>query len=219
MQIDKSKTLKDIEFCIGNFIDKISTIQNKNIDEFSCKNTIIVMIDMVNGFCKFGALSSEHVKNLIPNMSIFLDKCVAKNIPIIAYQDSHVSQNAKEFELYPPHCIQGSDECEIVSELKRDCLKIIPKNSTNGFLAYNLFDEYKNIQNIVVIGCVSDICIKDFSCTISKYVQEKNIDAQVYVAQNLIDTFEMQNVHFREAEHVLALYMMEKCGVKIINIF
>lgn len=218
MQINQLKLTESLVQTISNFTKELEDIPTCNINEFNPNDTLVVMVDMVNGFCKFGALSSPFVKELIPKMSDFLDKCMQYNLPIMAYQDAHSSNHAQEFTHYPPHCVAGSKESEIVDELKRESLKVVPKNSTNGFLAHNPLESFPNTKNIIVIGCVTDICICDFSTTMSKYFQEKDINGQVFVVENLTDTFEVPNIHNREAEHILALYHMQKSGVKFLKV-
>ncbi len=199
------------------FANSLQDIPACKLKDFDSKDTLVVMIDMVNGFCKFGALSSENVAKIIPKMSGFLDECIKYNLPILAYQDFHTSSTSTEFNFYPEHCVGGSKECDIVDELQRDELFIVKKNSTNGFLAFNPFEKYKNAKNFLVIGCVTDICVKDFSTTLSKYLQEKNINGNVYVIENLVDTFHIDGIHDKDVEHLLGLYQMQKCGVKFLR--
>lgn len=48
--------------------------------------------------------------------------------------DSH-QKSSQEFITYPPHCLKGSEESEIIEELKIiGGYQLIEKNSTNGFL-------------------------------------------------------------------------------------
>lgn len=217
MQIDKSKVLKSLTKTISTFIDEVEKIPTCKLEDFNPNSTLAIMIDMVNGFCKFGALSSPNVEKLIPKMSTFLDHCIELNIPILAYQDSHTCDKAVEFDLYPPHCIRGDKESQIVEELQRKELHIELKNSTNGFLAHNPLESYKNVRDFLVIGCVTDICIKDFSVTMCKYLQEQNIRGRVYVIENLVDTFHIKDIHDRQSEHLLALYQMKSAGVKFLR--
>lgn len=217
MQIKKEKMLKNLTQTISNFADELENTPTCKLENFNHNDTLVVMVDMVNGFCKFGALSSVHVEKLIPKMSMFLDECIDKSIPILAYQDSHTSNKAVEFDFYPPHCISGSSESEIVDELQRKELHVKPKNSTNGFLAFNPLDEFKNARNFLVIGCVTDICVRDFSTTMSKYLQQNNIKGRVYVIENLVDTYEIDGIHNREVEHLLALYQMKSTGVSFLR--
>ncbi len=202
---------------MSNFSKTLENIPSCDLSFFNKEDTLVVMIDMINGFAKFGALASPNVKKLIPKMDNFLSKATKHKLPILAYKDVHTSENSIEFDFYPQHCIKGSEECEIVSELQKYEMKIIEKNSTNAFLAYNPLKAYPKAKNFLVIGCVTDICIKDFSTTLSKYLQEKDIKAKVYVIENLVDTYHIPAIHDRDVEHLLALYQMKKSGVDFLT--
>jgi len=177
------------------------------------------MIDMINGFCKFGPLHSPFVNNMVPAMSVFIDSAITSNIPIVSYRDAH-PDTACEFKNFPPHCLDGTDESLLVTELDRSELIDIPKNSTNGFLAKNPLElvPSKTIEHIFVIGCVTDICVRDFTATMNKYLEEINQVCQVYVVENLVDTFHIEGIHDRQMEHVLALYQLNNSGIKLVRV-
>jgi nicotinamidase-related amidase len=219
MYINKQSTLNAITATMEQFIDSLEHLETLSINDFSSDETLVVMIDMINGFCKFGPLHSPFVNAMVPSMSTFLDATIKKNIPILSYRDSHPA-DAFEFRSYPPHCVAGSEESELVTELLRPELIDVPKNSTNGFLAQNPFALVPDltIQHLFVIGCVTDICVRDFTATMNKYCEEINHHCQVYIIENLVDTFHIEGIHDRESEHVLALYQLRNSGVKLVRI-
>ncbi len=178
------------------------------------KNDKIIIIDMVNGFAFEGALSSPNVANLIPKMKEFIMNAIKNQIEIVHYTDSH-PENCNEFNAYPPHCIIGSSEADIVEELNFSEIEIIKKNSTNGFLAKNPFED--NIKNLYIIGCVSDICIYDFAHTAIKYVHEKDLNITVNVIENLCATFDAPN-HDATNVHISTMEKLKNDGVNIISI-
>ncbi len=60
MKIDKTKTMYEIEKTFSNFIDYLnSDIEQISVKDFNTKETILVIIDMVNGFVREGVLSSH----------------------------------------------------------------------------------------------------------------------------------------------------------------
>lgn len=214
---NKEIILQTLTRTMSQFQDQLEQLPNLSLNDFSPEDTIIVMIDMINGFCKFGPLSSPYVKALIPKMSGFLDDAIARELPIISYRDSHPEETG-EFEYFPPHCLSGSEESELVHELNRPELIDIPKNSTNGFLAKNPLSLFnRSIEHVIVIGCVTDICIRDFSTTMNKYFQESNTKGHVYVIENLVDTYHIEGIHDRQSEHLLALYQMSQSGIRLFR--
>jgi nicotinamidase-related amidase len=87
---------------------------------------------MVNGFVNEGNLASPRIKKIVPKMQFFLKLCQQKNIARYAVNDAHTSSSL-EFNSYPSHCLFGSDESNLISELLTYDLTIINKNSTNAF--------------------------------------------------------------------------------------
>ncbi|MFV0424060.1 MAG: cysteine hydrolase family protein [Bacilli bacterium] len=178
------------------------------------KNDKLIIIDMINGFAFEGALSSPNVAKLIPGIKKLIETSLENNIEVVHYTDSH-PKNCKEFLVYPPHCIEGSNEAKIISELNFDEITIIKKNSTNGFLAKNPFED--GIKNLYIVGCVSDICIFDFAYAAIKYVHEKDLNINVNVIENLCATFDAEN-HDSQEVHANSMKKLENAGVNIIHI-
>lgn len=219
MNINKKKVLVTLNDTFSNFIEGMEKLETIDLESFNKETTLIVILDMINGFTKVGALHSPYVNALVPKMKEFVDQCVDMNIPIIAYRDAHTTCSP-EFNAFPEHCLKGSEESELIDELKHDAIIQIEKNSTNGFLARNPLNEIQQgdkIKDVIVIGCVTDICVRDFAKTINKYFEQINHIADVYVVENLVDTFQIDNIHDRELEHVLALYDMLNSGIKIVR--
>ncbi|QSX07212.1 cysteine hydrolase [Sedimentibacter sp. zth1] len=219
MYIDKEKALSNLQKTFSNFIDYVNNdIEKVTLQDFNSEETMLVIIDMVNGFVREGVLSSPFVDNISKKLSLFAKNCEDLNIPIIAYADTHDS-NCKEFKSFPVHCVKNTYEAELIDELKsiKSIMKV-EKNSTNSFIAKNPLElADRNIKNILVVGCVTDICVRDFSKTFNKYLDDKNIDANVFLIENLVETYDIEGYHDRQMEHLLALYDMKSSGIKIVN--
>lgn len=178
------------------------------------KNDKLIIIDMVNGFAHQGALSSPNVAKLIPNIQQLVEQSIENNVEVVHYIDSH-PKDAYEFNVYPPHCIQGTVEANIVEELVFPEIEVIEKNSTNGFLAKNPFQD--SMKNLYIVGCVSDICIIDFAHTAIKYIHEYNLNVTVNVIENLCATFDAPN-HDSIEIHNQSMNSLKADGVNIISI-
>jgi len=219
MQLDQTHILGQLTLTMSQFIEELNTLDKININDYNSNETLVVMIDMINGFCKFGPLSSDFVNQMVPSMAKFIDNSIAANIPIVSYRDAH-PEDAKEFNFFPPHCVAGTDESNLVDELVRPELIDVTKNSTNGFLAKNPLElvEGEKIKQIFIIGCVTDICVRDFTATMIKYLQHVNQVCDVYLVENLVDTFHIEGIHDRQVEHMLALYQLKNSGVKLVRV-
>ncbi|MDD2490214.1 MAG: isochorismatase family protein, partial [Bacilli bacterium] len=90
------------------------------------------------------------------------------------------------------------------------------KNSTNAILAIDYQNLFKDKQNVIVIGCVTDICIKHFAITLNKYFDQFNLNKKVIVIEDLVTTFDMLN-HDAAIFHQQAITEMVNDGVEVVN--
>lgn len=219
MNLDQTHILNHLTLTMGGFIEEVNNLETISIKDYNPDETMIVMIDMINGFCKFGPLSSDFVNQMVPLMGQFLDSAIERSIPIVSYRDAH-PEDAKEFNFFPQHCVAGTAESDLVDELVRPELIDVTKNSTNAFLAKNPLElvNGSKIKDVLVIGCVTDICVRDFTATFIKHLQQVNQETNVLLVENLVDTFHIEGVHDRQVEHMLALYQLKNTGVKLVRI-
>ena len=157
------------------------------------KKRLLVVVDMVNGFINEGALADKGINKITPNILKLMDKAEEKNIPIVAFRDCHEVTDA-EFKFYPPHCLKGTSESDFIPELKNrenDFSLIIDKNTTNGFLTPEFQDFIKKnyFDEVVVTGCCTDICVYDFCESLINYIAENNLNTEIVIPYNCVDTF------------------------------
>lgn len=201
-------------------LDYLKSIENSN---FNIDNkTVLFVIDMNNGFAKKGALYSERVEKIIPEIVHTVNICANLNAPIISFTDSH-NKDSIEFKEYPEHCLKNTDESELVEELNvfKDKMIVIPKNSTNCFLEDRTQVEVKKLidsgyKNWVVTGCCTDICIKQFSETLKTYFNKENLDLNVIVPINAVETYDAP-MHNADAMNLFSIAEMQMNGIKIVN--
>ena len=90
-----------------------------------------------------------------------------------------------EFNSYPKHCVKGTSESEIIEELKPYAERVIEKNSTNGFLSAGWQDFLKaslsDYEDIIVIGCCTDICVLQFALCMRTWLNDQNLSGRVIV--------------------------------------
>lgn len=194
----------------------LEKLKSKKINELDLSKTMLFIIDMNNGFAKKGALYSDRVEALISPITNLAKILEAKNCEIIAFTDSH-NKDSIELRSYPTHCLENDYESKIVDEISTiKNLKVIPKNSTNGFFC--LEDKnFKNIDNIIVVGDCTDICIYQFVVTLKAYFNQNNIDKNIIVPMNLVDTYHIDNIHNAEIMNIVFLNSMIQNGVEVIK--
>jgi nicotinamidase-related amidase len=115
--INKNEFLKSSIEALGEVFDmlaKLLTIQLKNLQG---EQTALVIVDMVNGFAREGALKSPRVEGLIPEIAELSKACDELHIRKIAFADCH-TKASPEFDAYPAHRMIDTAEGEIDDELK-----------------------------------------------------------------------------------------------------
>ena len=197
----------------------LDNLPSGRLADFPRARTALVIIDMVNGFTREGALQSPHVQALIPAVRRLLEACVKRGIPALAFADNHPG-DSPEFLCYPAHCVAGTSEAEIVDELKEvGGYTLIPKNSTNGFLEPRFqawLGEHPEIDHFIVVGDCTDICIEQFATTLKAHFNRNNAPARVVVPVDAVDTFDA-GPHSRELMHLTALFSMIGNGVEVVD--
>ena len=180
---------------------------------------LLLVIDMVNGFVKEGALADEYINNITPNIIKLIEEYIENSDDIISIQEGH-NKNSKEFENFPEHCILGTKEAELIEELKpyKEKMNIIRKNSTSGFIT-NKFLEYlknneENLEEIILTGCCTDLCIMNFALPLKNYINENNLNIKVIIYKNCVETYNSE-LHKREEYNDIAFKIMKQNGIEI----
>lgn len=155
----------------------------------------LIIIDVNNGFAKRGNLYNPRVEALIEPIKNYAKLFKGK---LVAFTDTH-KEDCLEFGSYPVHCLDGTWESEVVDELKDlEGLLTIPKNSTNGFHE-ELFKEFlvdnPEIDTFEIVGCCTDICVYQFAITLKTYFTMNNKQVDVIVHKDMVDTFDVPEIH------------------------
>ena len=142
------KHKKDFNALNTNFksvYDWFKNLPTLSFDKINSYNTLHVIVDMINGFVKEGALSSCEVLSINDNVAQFTRFCRHENIQTIALADEHTNDST-EFSTYPVHCLKGTAESALTDEIANADKNIIVfgKNSTNGYLEPEVSDFIKN---------------------------------------------------------------------------
>jgi len=125
------------------------------------KNVVIVM-DMLKGFDNMGNMANPRTAKIILNIKRLLKKKIKEGWKVIFLCDEH-EPNDKEFKMFRPHCIKGSEETEIIDELQGFTKKaeVIKKTGLSGFFKTNLGEilEREKPEEVIVVGVCTDICV------------------------------------------------------------
>lgn len=216
---DKKDFLNRSTEILGGIFDMLSELSGIKLKDLEGKQTALVIVDMVNGFAREGALMSPRVEGLIPEIAKLSKLCDNFAIKKLAFADCHTLVSP-EFEAYPSHCIEGTSEGEIVDELKEiGGYTLIPKNSTNGFLEKEFqkwLEENEQIKNFIISGDCTDICIQQFAVTLKTWFNLHDKKVRVIVPINAVETYDF-GLHDGDLVNIMALYNMILNGIEVVR--
>lgn len=204
--IDNNSFFEIIEKTLAN-------TNNLNFKDLKGHN-IVFVVDMVNGFAKQGNLFSPNIASIIAPIKNLLTKVKTNETKIIAFNDAH-NEHSPEFHTFPSHCLEDTIESQLVEELQSNNIKVIKKNSTNGFFA---FDFKPNLQwdNIIIIGCCTDICIYQLAISCKTWFNQHNKEVNVVVPMTMTNTYDSQE-HPANILNQYAWYSMLKNGINVVK--
>ena len=95
----------------------------------------VIVIDMTRGFFEEGypLYCGDRARRIIPNVQRLLEQELARGSQILFLNDYH-NPDDLEFRMFPPHCIAGTSETEVIPELANYPGEIIPKKAFQRFL-------------------------------------------------------------------------------------
>jgi len=197
----------------------LQNLPTVHLTSLSTEKSALVIIDMVNGFAREGALKSPRVEALIPTIARLTAECGSLGIARLAFADKHTDASP-EFEAYPQHCMSGTTEIEIVDEIKAvGEYLLIPKNSTNGFLEEQFLDwlaQNTDIDTFIIVGDCTDICIQQFAVTLKTWFNKKNEPSRIIVPLNAVDTYDL-GMHNGDLLNAVTLYSMMGNGIELVR--
>ena len=190
---------------------------NKNI---SNQKSLLVIVDMVNGFVKKGNMADISINDCTVNIVELIKKNISEENYLLAFNDNH-QLGCNEFNIFPVHCLDNTDESQLVDEIKifEDKIKVIKKNCTNGFMSKEYlpyFNSLKDLNEIVVVGCCSDICVLQYCLAMQTYINENDLNVSITCYKDCIDTYN-SDIHNKVEYNQMAHKLMSNAGINMID--
>jgi nicotinamidase/pyrazinamidase len=121
----------------------------------------IIVVDMLVGFCRHGSLYSPRYDRIVPGLRRRLAEAEA-DVPLVFLVDTH-SPDDPEFAMFPPHCVEGSGEDEVIPELSEFAERgtVVRKRTFSGFHGTDLDGVLARLapRVVEVAGVCTDICV------------------------------------------------------------
>ena len=208
----------------------------------------LVIVDEVNGFATVGAgylappVENAEVTQMVQETNRLAREFTKRHWPIFAFLDTHIPGKAEP--PYPPHCEAGTGEEHLVPELqwleKDPNTTLVRKDCINGFVGAiapdgtNRVVDWVNrhqLQQILVVGICTDICVMDFVLT---FLSARNHDMMpslkdILVYEGGCATYHLPRetaeglglaphaAHPQDVTHYMGLYFMASRGATLIE--
>ena len=162
----------------------------------------VIVVDMQKGFMAPGGTlyCGDSARSIIAPIMERIERERAAGSSIFFTQDSH-NPDDREFEMFPPHCVEGTEEEEIIDELAPlvAASEMVKKRRYSAFFETDLAHQLRELapEKVIVMGDCTDICVLH---TVSDL---RNRDFAVEVPADCVASFDV-------AQHDWALGHMEK---------
>lgn len=170
----------------------------------------IIVVDMQKGFmAPEGTLfCGEEAREIIPRVKKRVEREKAGGAAVFFTRDTHEPDD-KEFEMFPPHCVAGGEEVEIIDELAglAEQARIVEKRRYSAFFETDLAEQLAALKpdKVIIVGDCTDICV------LHTVTDLRNRDYAVEVPADCVASFDPR-------QHEWALRHMEKIlGAAITN--
>ncbi|MDD5082758.1 MAG: nicotinate phosphoribosyltransferase [Dehalococcoidales bacterium] len=169
----------------------------------------VLVVDMLRGFLEEGysLFVGSRARRIIPNIQLLLEREISQGSKIFFICDHHDPDDL-EFRMFPPHCIAGTAEAEVIPELAKYPGEIIPKKRYSGFFGTRLAEKLKQLkpEKVIICGVLTNICVMHTAAN------ARNRDYEVEVPVDCVASSD-------EAAHHFALEHMEKVlGARLTSV-
>ena len=124
----------------------------------------VLVVDMVRGFLEPGhnLYCGDDSRSIIEPVQNLLRRESESGSTILFISDHHLPDDL-EFQMFPVHCVIGTEEPEVIPELSEWLTdsNVVPKNRYSGFFNTDLEQRLAalNPDKVIICGVCTDICV------------------------------------------------------------
>ncbi len=193
----------------------------------------LLSVDLINGFCTEGLLSSPRVQAIVDPVTAIMRNAWNKGVRhLLLLQDSH-EPDAVEFGAFAPHCIKGTSEAETVPEIKTlpfyDNMLTLSKNSiASGFNSELTLwlSTHREVHTFIVVGDCTDLCTYQLAMHLRLDANASQLKRRVIVPADCAATYDMSVEkaeklgvfpHDGDLLQTIFLYHMALNGIEVVQ--
>jgi len=161
---------------------------------------VLLVVDMLKGFLEPGRklYCGEDARGIIPRVKRLIEDELAEGSKVFFICDAHDPDDL-EFEVFPVHCVRGTEEAEVIPELAQYAGELVQKRRYSAFFDTDLDERLTGLDpdKVIICGVCTDICV------VHTAADARNRDYAVEVPTDCVATFDPE-------AHKYALQHMEK---------
>ena len=171
-------------------------------------SNVVLVVDMVVGFMEQGhnLYCGDEARGIIPSIQELIEREQAAGAEVIFICDTHDPDDL-EFQMFPVHCVRGTEEAEVISELRDYDGSILRKRRYSAFFETDLEQRLADLnpEKIIICGVCTDICVMHTTS------DARNRDYVVEVPTDCVASFDPE-------AHAYALKHMERIlGARLVS--
>lgn len=149
----------------------------------------VLVVDMVRGFLEPGhnLYCGDDSRSIIEPVQNLLRRESESGSTILFISDHHLPDDL-EFQMFPVHCVIGTEEPEVIPELSEWLTdsNVVPKNRYSGFFNTDLEQRLAalNPDKVIICGVCTDICVMHTTS------DARNRDYTVEIPENCVASFD-----------------------------
>ena len=149
----------------------------------------VLVVDMVRGFLEPGhnLYCGDDARSIIGPVRELLRREADNDAAILFISDHHLPDDL-EFQMFPVHCVIGTEEPEVIPELSEWVTEanVVPKNRYSGFFNTDLSERLAALEpdKVIIYGVCTDICVMHTTS------DARNRDYAVEILEDCVASFD-----------------------------
>lgn len=174
---------------------------------------VVIVVDMLVGFLRRGNLASPRLDRITAAVADHLRRERERGAELVFLVDTHAPDDP-EFAMYPPHCVAGSGEDEVVPELADLAAAghVVRKGTYSGFHGTELEGLLARLapSEVEVVGVCTDICV------LHTVAGLRLRGYPVTVRRDLVETYDAPGHPADEVNHFALSHMADVLGARVV---
>lgn len=173
---------------------------------------VIIVVDMLVCFCRRGALYSPRYDAIVPPLRDLLREAESEGAHLIFLMDTHAADDP-EFAVFPPHCVAGTGENDIIPELQEFAQRgtVVQKKTFSGFHGTDLDAVLERLapEVVEVAGVCTDICV------LHTVAGLRALGYDVLVHKGLVETYDAPGHDAEEFNRFALAHVRDVLGARV----